>query len=106
VAAVTSSFDPNLFPASDLLRFGNKKMSQGLNPENTVDGAAIRSAIRLIWPWRLRRSPGYGCFTVWANAAPIAPTAFIQKQESSHRPILRILPTDTRAIITKLMKRI
>ena len=38
-----------------------KKSRTGLNLENTVDGAAVSSAIRPIWPWRRQRCEPVHC---------------------------------------------
>jgi len=55
VAATTSSFDANFCPAIDFFKFGNKKKSHGPNLENMVNGVAVHSPIRPIWPWRGRK---------------------------------------------------
>ena len=52
---MTISIDSNFCPASDFIKFENKKNCTGPNLENMVDGAAIPSAIRPIWPWWWQR---------------------------------------------------
>ena len=59
---MTSSFDVNFFPLSHFFKFGNKKKLQGAKSgKYPMDAPAIRSAIRPIWLWRLRRSEPVHC---------------------------------------------
>ena len=85
MAAINSSFDSNLCPASDFFKFGNKKSRNGPNLENTVDGAAVCSLIRPIWPWRRRRCEPVRCHGGSVKSADM--TASTRGQNKTTSPI-------------------
>jgi len=73
-----------------------KRSHTGPNLENMVDGVAVRSPIRPIWPWRGRKClAGALSWIVTVHSIQalfdFAARFPCQKQESNHRPILLFL---------------
>jgi hypothetical protein len=84
---MTSSSDANLFPPSHFFMFGNRKKSWGLNLENTVDVAAIRSPNQ---PISLRQR-GIGVPAHWFGGTVLSFSPSGDVFPSIHRQICPII---------------